>query len=150
MAMKETQGSLRAYFLIAGAIGLLFGLREIAEVSKLSIAALPTDWMIAIYVPLIVRLGLGAAFIVAGIFLKPALLTGAGWIKHILSLALVLMIANGVLIAAVLGADVGRQGLVTAIIGVAITFYLYKSVTRLSAEAQARAAAPAPPSARVA
>ena len=150
MAMKETEGSLRAYFLIAGAISLLFGLREIAEVSKLSIAALPTDWMIAIYVPLIVRLGLGAAFIVAGIFLPRALLTGAGWIKHILSLALVLMIANGVLIAAVLGADVGRQGLVTAIIGVAITFYLFRSVTRLSAEAMARAAAPAPPSARVA
>jgi len=150
MAMKETEGSLRAYFLIAGAIGLGLGLKELGEVSKLPIGALPTDWMIALYVPLIVSVGLGVAYIVAGILLKSALLTGAGWIKHILALALVLMTTNGILITAVLGPDVGRQGLVSAIIGVAITFYLFKSVTRLSAEAQARAAAPAPPPARVA
>jgi len=149
MAMKETEGSLRAYFLLAGAIALLLGIRDLGEVTKLSIGALPTDWMIAIYVPLIVRLGLGAAYIVAGIFLKPALLTGAGWIKHILVLALMLMATNGVLVVAVLGVDLGKQGLVTAIIGVAVTFYLYASVTRLAAEAQARAAALAPPTARV-
>lgn len=148
--MKETEGSLRAYFLIAGVISLLLGIRDLSDVTKVPIGSLPTDWLIAIYVPLIVRLGLGAAYIVAGIFLKPALVTGAGWIKHILVLALMLMAANGVLIVAILGTDLGMQGLVTAIIGVAITFYLYASVTRLAAEAQSRATAPAPSSAKVA
>jgi len=149
MAVKETEGSLRAYFLFAGVVSVLLGISDLSKVTEIPIAALPTDWMIALYVPLIVRLGLGAAYLVAGIFLKPALLTGAGWIKHILILAIVLMAGNGVLIVAVLGTDIGMQGLVTAIVGVAITFYLFASVTRLSAEAQARATAPVPPSARV-
>lgn len=147
MAMKETEGSLRAYFLLAGAVSVLLGLRDLAQVTKIPIASLPTDWMMAIYVPLIVRLGLGAAYFVAGIFLKVALPTGAGWIKHILVLGIVMMTSNAVLIAAILGPDVGRAGLIGAIIGVAITVYLYKSVTRLSAEAVARVAAP--PAARV-
>lgn len=150
MAMKETEGSLRAYFLLAGAIALVFSIRDLPEVTRIPIGSLPTDWMIAIYVPLIVRFGLGAAFLVAGIFLKPALLAGAGWIKHILVLALVLMASNGILIVAVLGTDMGLPGLITAIIGVAISFYLYASVTRLSIEAQARAAAGPRPSATVA
>jgi hypothetical protein len=149
MAMKETEGSLRAYFFIAGAISIVFSLRELGAASKIPISALPTDWMLAIYVPLITRLGLGVAYLAAGALLPTALPTGAGWIKHILVLALVLMASNAALIAVVLGADVGRQGLIGAIIGLAITVYLYKSVTRLSAEAMARAAAPAPPSARV-
>ena len=147
MAMKETEGSLRAYFLLAGAVSLLLALRDLGQVIKIPIASLPTDWMMAIYVPLIVRLGLGVAYFVSGIFLKTALPTGAGWIKHILVLGLVLMTSNAVLIVAILGTDIGRAGLVGAIIGVAITVYLYKSVTRLSAEAVARVAAP--PAARV-
>jgi uncharacterized membrane protein YccC len=57
------------------------------------------------------------------------------------------MTSNAVLIFAVLGSEVGRAGLIGAIIGVAITIYLYRSVTRLSAEAMARVAAP--PAARV-
>ncbi len=147
MAMKETEGSLRAYFLIAGAISVLMSLRDLGAMSDIPISSLPTDWMMAIYVPLIVRIGLGAAYIGSGIFLKPALTTGAGWIKHILVLGMVLMTSNAVLIAAILGPDVGRAGLIGAIIGVAFTIYLYKSVTRLSAEAVARVAAP--PAARV-
>ncbi len=144
MAMKETEGSLRAYFLLAGAVSVLLSLRDLGQAREIPFASLPNDWMMAIYVPLIVRLGLGAAYIVAGIFLKMALPTGAGWVKHILVLGMVLMTSNAVLIAAILGPDVGRSGLIGAIIGVAITIYLFKSVTRLSAEAMARVAAPPP------
>jgi len=147
MAMKETEGSLRAYFLLAGAISVLMSARDLAQVIEIPIASLPTAWMMAIYVPLIVRLGLGAAYLVSGIFLKAALPSGAGWIKHILVLGLMLMTSNAVLIVAILGTDVGRAGLIAAIIGIAITVYLFKSVTRLSAEAARRVAAP--PAARV-
>ncbi|MBA3452804.1 MAG: hypothetical protein H0T42_06925 [Deltaproteobacteria bacterium] len=147
MAMKETEGSLRAYFLLAGVISILLSIRDLGAATEIPFSALPTDWMMAIYVPLITRLGLGAAYLVAGIFLKTALPTGAGWIKHILVLGMVLMTANAVLIAVVLGSDEGSSGLIGAIIGVAITVYLYKSVTRLSAEAVTRAATP--PAARV-
>lgn len=147
MAMKETEGSLRAYLLLAGAISIVLSLRDLGAYSDVPMASLPTDWMLAIYVPEIVRLGLGAAYLIAGIFLKAALPTGAGWIKHILILGLVLMTSNAVLIFAILGTAVGRAGLVGAILGVAITLYLYKNLTRLSAEAVARVAAP--PAARV-
>ena len=144
MAMKETEGSLRAYFLLAGAISVLMSLRDLDAISGTPMSSLPTDWLLAIYVPLIVRLGLGAAYFIAGILLKTALPTGAGWIKHVLALGFVLMTSNAILIFAILGTGVGRAGLIGAIIGVAITVYLYKSVTRLSAEAVARVAAPPP------
>jgi hypothetical protein len=147
MAMKETEGSLRAYFLLAGVISILLSLRDLGAASDIPIAALPTDWMIALYVPIITRIGLGVAYIAAGSFLKAALPMGAGWIKHILVLGVVLMTANAMLIGAVLGSDSGSEGLIGALIGIGITIYLYRSVTRLSAEAIARTAAP--PSARV-
>ena len=144
MAMKETEGSLRAYFLLAGVISILLSLRDLGQVIELPIATLPTDWMVALYAPLITRLGLGVAYLVAGIFLKAALPSGAGWIKHILVLGLVLMSSNAVLIVAIFGTGFGLAGLIVAIIGVAIAAYLYRSVTRLSAVAVARAAAPPP------
>jgi hypothetical protein len=144
MAMKETERSLRWYFVIGGAIALSLALRDWSAIKGLS-DLLPFDWKIAIYVPIASRLIIGVGFIVAGAKLPAALLTGATWIKKLLVFSAAMMFINGALATAILEIDAAQAGIGGAIIGLLITVYLYRSVTRLSAEAIARAGIPAPP-----
>jgi hypothetical protein len=144
MAMKETERSLRWYFVIGGAIALSLALRDWSAIKGLS-DLLPFDWKIAIYVPIASRLIIGVGFIVAGAKLPAALLTGATWIKKLLVFSAAMMFINGALATAILEIDAAQAGIGGAIIGLLITVYLYRSVTRLSAEAIARAGIPTPP-----
>lgn len=149
MAMKETEGSLRAYFLLAGAVSALLALRDLGAVSGLDLSATTAGVKAALYVPIVTRLVLGVGFLIAGIKLKSALLAGIGWIQKLLIVSGAMLFINGALITAELGTDLGQSGIIGAVIGVAITVYLYRSVTRLSAEATAKAGiAPPPPRAK--
>ncbi len=149
MAMKETERSLRAYFLFAGVVAVLLALRDESEVSKLGAISLPLDKTLALYVPIVTRILLGIGFVVAGIKLKAALPGGAGWIKKLLVVSGAMLFVNGALITAAFGTDVGRSGIVGAAIGLAITIYLHRSVVRLAGEAaQREGIPPAPPPAR--
>jgi hypothetical protein len=152
MAMKETEGSLRGYFLIAGVIGVLWGLRELGDLKRLGVdvAALPASWKLAIYVPIVGHMLVGIGFVAAGVKLKAALVTDPSWIKKLLIVSGLLQLIDGALITATFGTDLGRAGLIGAGVTLLITTYLYRSVVRLSAEAKARAGvAPPPPIARV-
>lgn len=144
MAMKETERSLRTYFLVIGVLMLLMALEEGSKLEGLTFA-LPADWKVALYVPLASRVVLGAGFLIAGINLYDSLLTGAGWIKKLLAFSLVMMCINGALVTAILDLDAAQSGIVGAVIGALIVVYLYRSVTRLSAQAIKRAGLPTPP-----
>jgi hypothetical protein len=144
MAMKETEGSLRAYFFLVGVGSIALALKDISDMDKYG-RVLTASQSAAVYFSIAAALAIGPAFLAAGGLLKKALLTGAGWIKTLLIAAAVVLLANSVLTAATLGDIPGvRTGtLIRGAIGIAIQVYLYRSVMRLSAEAQARAAAPA-------
>ncbi len=143
MAMRETEGSLRAYFLIAGTISALLAFRDIDAASKLG--SLPASWALAIWFPIVARLVLGVGFIAAGIKLKSALPTGATRIKQLLLGAIAVLVVDAILIGAVLGSNFGREGLVSAVVSLGVTAYLLSSVRRLADEAMSRQ----PPVARV-
>ncbi|CAN5763586.1 hypothetical protein BH11MYX2_BH11MYX2_33980 [soil metagenome] len=147
MAMKETEGSLRGYFLLAGAISVAMALRDVGAASEISGAFLTAGQKAALYIPIVTRLLLGVAFVIAGVKLKSALLTGANWIKTMLVISGAMLLVDGALVTAVLGTDVGRGGIIGAGIGLAITAYLHHSVKRLAddAAATARGASPLPP-----
>jgi len=150
MAMKESQGSLRAYFLLAGAFSVLMAFKDISDISKLDISVLPGGQKAALYIPIITRLLLGCGFVFAGIKLESALLTGATWIKKLLIISGAMLFINGALITAEFGTDLGQRGIIGALIGLAITVYLYRTVARLAAEAATKAGiAPPPPQAKV-
>lgn len=148
MAMKETEGSLRAYFLVAGTISALLAFRDIDTASKLGkvLGSLPASWTLAIWFPIIARLVLGVGFIAAGVKLTSALPTGATWIKQLLLGAIAVLVIDAILIGAVLGTTIGREGLIGAVISLVITAYLLNSVRRLSDDAMAKQ----PPTARIA
>jgi len=150
MAMKETEGSLRGYFLLAGVISVLLALKDVSDLSKLTLVALSGGQKAALYVPIGTRLLLGCGFVVAGVMLKSALLTGATWIKKLLVISGAMLFINGALITAEFGLGPGQGGIIGALVGVAITVYLYRSVVRLAAEAVTKAGiAPPPPQAKV-
>lgn len=144
MAMKETERSLRTYFLVIGALAILLSVRDWSSIRGIS-GLLPFDWKIAVYVPIVSRVVIGVGFLIAGVKLPQALLAGAGWIKKLLVFSALMQFVNGALVTAILEIDAAQAGIVGAVIGVLITVYLYRSVTRLSAEALARAGIPAPP-----
>lgn len=150
MGMKETEGSLRAYFLIAGAVSIAMALRDISSVGKLDVSVLTGGQKAALYLPIATRLLLGCGFVFAGLVLKRALVAGPRWIQQMLVISGAMLFINGALITAELGVEVGRAGITGALIGVAITIYLYRSVGRLAAEARAKAGVvPPPPQAKV-
>ncbi len=147
--MKETERSLRAYFGFAGAVALLMSLRDWSSVGGL-VAALPFKYLVAVYVPIISRAIVGVGFLIACVRLPQALLTGAGWIKKLLVFSGAMMFVNGALTTAILELDAAQSGIVGAAIGLIITIYLHRSVTRLAAAAAAQAGiAPPPPEAKV-
>jgi hypothetical protein len=90
MLMKETENSLRWYFLLAGGTAVLSALDTIGSASMLP--PMRAGWTIAIWFPRIAHLVLGIAWVAAGITLKQALATDPTWIKR------VLIAAGGVLV----------------------------------------------------
>ncbi|HEY4178732.1 MAG TPA: hypothetical protein VGM90_17920 [Kofleriaceae bacterium] len=146
--MKETERSLRWYLLLAGVIAALTAMRDIDSLKSYG-GVLTTGQMAALYIPIVTRLLLGAAFVVAGVKLPSALLTGAGWIKTMLVISGAALLLDGAIVTAVFG-GAGQSGIVGAAVGIAITAYLHHSVTRLAAEAAIKASLAAPlPQSRV-
>lgn len=139
--LKETEKSLRAYFLLFGAIGALVGLAQVKDYQQLSALGLPTSWSTAILLQLVTTTAIGIGYFIAGIRLKAALLTGAGWIKTMLFVSLGLIVVNAIYINAVIGSELAGSSMSRAVIAGAITLYLISNVRRLSHEAQN----PAPP-----
>lgn len=135
MGMKETAGSLRAYFIIAGVIAAGWGLKELSDVSKLDLSMLPAFPLVALYVPLITRLLLGVAFVLAGAGFKADRPKITTFTKQLLVLAGVMLFVDGALITAAFGTEIGQSGITGALVGLLIVIYLYRSVVRLAAEA---------------
>ncbi len=142
--MKETEGSLRAYFAFAGVIAILLSVRDLGDAQKLP-SGLPMSWMVAIWFPIITRLVLGVGYMIAGVKLKSALPSGATWLKQMLLVSILVFVADAAIIASVFGVELGQTPLIHSVIALLITAYLLASIRRLAAEAMARTA----PQARV-
>ncbi|MDB4955781.1 MAG: hypothetical protein JWO36_3350 [Myxococcales bacterium] len=143
MAMKETEKSLRAYFLVMGGISIL------ATFFRIHIASNSVDvsvaWTLATYIPIFSGFILSVAFVVAGLKLKAALPTGARWIKTMLVWSGAMIFVNGALATSILGTHRGSGSITSAAISLAITIYLHRSIARLAADAAAREGIPTPP-----
>ncbi len=142
MGMRETQNSIRAYFLLAGAGALILGLRDLSTVSRVGsvLGSLPLSWQLALWFPLLTRIALGASFIWAGVQLPTVLPRGAGWIKTLLLITMVVQLIDMVLVASVLGSDLGTPELAKSLIAMLVAGYLLANLRRLAEEAMAKAA----------
>ena len=143
--MRETVRSMRAYLMFAGGLAVVLGLRDTSEVMKLPGSLLPTSWMLVLWFASISRVLLGLGYLAAGLVLPAALKTGAGWIRAMLLLGILVLVADAALVAGVSGMEVGQAEVTRSVIGLAITAYLLANLRRLAAEATANQ----PPPARV-
>lgn len=152
MGMRETTGSMRAYFVVAGALSAISGLAGLGR----AVPEISLSQRLELLVTSAGHLALGVAFIVAGVVLPQALVTGAGWIKRLLVITgcfsvAQLLVGAGEYAAAGSAAGAAPEialaamsGLVFgAVVGIAIAAYLYVNLVRLSAAA--RVAEPLPP-----
>jgi hypothetical protein len=136
MAMRETERSLRWYFVLAGAWSCVSALRSISTASELP--ALPASWTLAVWFPIVSHLVLGAAFVLAGLTLTKALADDPTWIKRMLIVAGIALVVELGLVWMILGDKASTSdATVFRVIGLAITAYLYVNVQRLSNEAKA-------------
>lgn len=142
MGMRETTNSIRAYFVFAGAVALILGLRDLAAVSKYGsvLGSLPLSWQLALWFPLLTRIALGASFLWAGVQLPAALPRGAGWIKTLLLVTMVVQLIDIILVSSVLGSDLGTPELVKSLFALLVAGYLLANLRRLADEAMAKAA----------
>jgi hypothetical protein len=137
MPMRETERSLKLYFIIIGAAYAVYGVMTLLQPSAMARGVLLIGWLLQLaYLPL------GIAYVVAGIRLKQTLLGDPRWILIVViaSGALVVVEAALVFFVQVRGAATARGtgALLGLALRVAIAMYLYRSVKRLSDEARAR------------
>jgi len=133
MGMRETVGSLRAYFILSGLAGIFSALR---------INLLNASTMGAIVE--VVTIGFSLAFVYVGLALSKLLRRSAGRITTLLYVS-----AGWTVFAFLLSIFAGPTalGLSTLILSLLILWYLLKNVRRLAVEAQQAAPSGPPPSA---
>jgi len=129
--MKETVGSLRAYFILSGFVS---GALNVVALQR----AEPTGAkMIAM-----VGIGFALAYVYAGVRLKSL-------IERSPTRVLWLLIAGGLFLALLFGIGLlygaAMAALPKIILGLLITWYLFANVRRLAAESQTGTAAPVSP-----
>ena len=131
MAMKETVGSLRAYFILSGLVS-----------GALNVVALQHAEPAPAKLLAIVGLGFAVAYVYAGARLGP-LIAGAP------ARVLWLLIAGGLFLAILFGVGLlygaALAALPKIILGLLVTWYLFVNVRRLAAESRAASVAPARP-----
>ncbi|HEY0990785.1 MAG TPA: hypothetical protein VGD80_27215 [Kofleriaceae bacterium] len=142
--LKETERSLRAYFIFVGVIGTLIALSSLSDASK----GTPIKSMLvtaAIWFPPLAHLVLGPAFVIAGIRLRRALESGAPGTRQLVKIAALVLVADGVLYLAALNsigagdtAELAGRAFGRALIPLLILWYIHASLRRLADESQQR------------
>ena len=120
MAMSETVGSLRAYFILVGVVGVALNALSLKEELNPTI----------VKVAAVANLAIALAFLASGVLLKKLLRDSPGLLKGLLYASA----AVQVVVAAALFAIVQQPVLLLApAIGLLIFWYLLVNVNRLSA-----------------
>ena len=134
MAMKETVGSLRAYFLVFGVVATL-GWFDDARAALVAGRSMPIAGLLLSWLSVVVYIITGPAFLVAGFKLKSALPTGAWWIKRLIVVAGVARILEAMLRAMTQPSGLANAEVAWELAAIAIYAYLFASVRRLATEA---------------
>lgn len=144
--LKETERSLRAYFIVVGVIGTVIALSELGAASKGLPAAAPFAVTLAIWFPALAHIVLAPAFIVAGVTLKRALEGGARRTRQLVLISAAVISVDCILTVVALdrigavndGAEAAGRAFGRALIPLLIIWYIYASLRRLADESKRR------------
>jgi hypothetical protein len=141
--LKETERSLRLYFIIVGVLGTLIALSSLRDVSQAP--PIPSILVaLALWLPPLARLVLSVAFVVAGIKLKQSLENGAPRTMLMVKVAAAVVIGE-VLLYTVAVTSVGGDTAYLAgwavgrgVVPLLILWYIHSSLRRLADESRRR------------
>lgn len=144
--LKETERSLRLYFIIVGILGTLIGLSGLGTASREAPSGAPMLVTLAIWLPPLARLVLGPLFVAAGINLRRALERGAAGTRKLVMISAAVVVGESILIAAVLNSVEGNgdsselmgRAFGRSLIPLLILWYIHASLRRLATESQRR------------
>jgi hypothetical protein len=134
--MKETERSLRAYFIIVGVIAMLLALRDFRDTAALPAGLISAKMSLSLWIPSVARLVLGVGYLVAGIRLPQALRGDPTWIVRLLQASIIVLFADLAIVYALAGMFVTIL-VIQGVIGTLLAIYLIANVKRLSAAARA-------------
>ncbi len=126
-AMKETVGSLTAYFIVISVLSLISNGRVLAQGTQIH----PLVWLICIVGSL-----LSIAYFYLGITLRQRLIDSSQLINSIIYASIVYIILNFLIISLLVGLQTGS--IIQLVLGLLITWYLLNSVKRLSAQEKSK------------
>ena len=143
--LKETERSLRAWFIFVGVIGFISGLATLGDASKAKLLGSTVVTFTLWFLPLS-RLVLGPAFLIAGITLKRALETGAPRTKQLVLVAAAATALEAILFVAAVSslsagqdsAELAGRAFGRAVIPLLILWYIHASLRRLANESRQR------------
>ncbi|WP_299492931.1 hypothetical protein [Acaryochloris sp. IP29b_bin.137] len=125
--MKETVGSLTAYFIVISVLSLISNGRVLAQGTQIH----PLVWLICIVGSL-----LSIAYFYLGITLRQRLIDSSQLINSIIYASIVYIILNFLIISLLVGLQTGS--IIQLVLGLLITWYLLNSVKRLSAQEKSK------------
>lgn len=135
MAMKETVGSLRAYFMIAGALSALGAINSLFQLPALD-APIASNFFSMLWINVLAALAFGIGFVIAGYKLKEALANrSTGWIEKLLVAMIGMLVLQTGSLVLLSDFQPGAVVMVPLALRLAIDLYLLLSVKRLAAEA---------------
>jgi uncharacterized membrane protein len=141
--LKETERSLRAWFIVVGVLGFISGLVTLGDASKATMLRSAVVTLTLWFLPLS-RLVLGPAFLIAGIRLKRALESGAPRTKQLVLIAAAATALESILFVAAVSsltagqdsAELAGRAFGRAVIPLLILWYIYASLRRLANESR--------------
>jgi hypothetical protein len=136
MAMRETEQSLRAYLIVAGALSLLLNADEVSWFANAT--ALPASWRLTNTSFILANLVLGVGWIWAGVRLPSTLPTGAHGVRKLLLFSLAVLVAEAIVFGAVFGDAQARTDLFGALLKLGVAIYLLANLRRLAHDAMMR------------
>lgn len=144
--LKETERSLRVYFVVVGVLGLIAGLASLEDATRTGLFDQPFLVTLTLWFRPLARFVLGPAFIVAGITLKRALAGGAARTKQLVLIAAAATVVESIVGVVALnslgvqqnGAELAGRAFGRALIPLLILWYIHASLRRLANESRKR------------
>jgi hypothetical protein len=133
MAMRETVGSLRAYFIIAGSLSALGAINSFNHVRDLG-ELLDGNLSFMLWINIAAALAFGIGFVLAGVQLKSALATRATWIETMLFAMIGMLALQTASLLFLSDFAPGTAVMLPLALRLAVDLYLLRSVRRLAAE----------------
>jgi hypothetical protein len=129
MAKKASVGEVRVYLVLAG---VAFGIESVRAALDWLGYRFAIDLTLLLWSSFVLGLGFAGAFVVAGIWLRRERVRGAGWIRKLLGLHILLLALEALLTLVILDGPRPPEAVGSALVRMVISGYLLHQLSELA------------------